>query len=217
MKIALQGTGKMGREVARLAPSRGHSITEIADADICIDFSHPDAVLNHAKQAASHGTDLVIGTTGWEKDQKAVKDLVLSHEMGCVIGSNFSLGVYLFRQILSHAAALIEPYEDYDVAGTEVHHNQKVDSPSGTAIDLARLLKTYMPTKQVDNFASVRCGHIAGTHTVLFDSEADTITLTHQAKNRSGFALGAIMAAEMIHGKKGWWTFEELLTEHSFV
>jgi len=217
MKIALLGTGKMGREVARIAPSRGHMISDVTGAEVCIDFSHPDAVLSHAETAASHGTDLVIGTTGWDQDKEAVQKLVLSHDMGCVFASNFSLGVTLFRQILSQAAALIEPYDHYDAAGIEMHHNQKVDSPSGTAIDLAHLLRAGMPSKSIDDFTSVRCGHIPGTHTIVFDSEADAITLTHQAKNRSGFALGALIAAEMIRGEKGWWTFEELIAKHSFV
>lgn len=219
MKIALFGTGKMGQEVDRVAPSRGHTVTDISHADVCIDFSHPNAVLKHAQKAVDHGLPLVIGTTGWEADEQAVKDLVIAHNLGCVIAPNFSLGVYLFKQILSHAASLIEQFESYDVAGSEIHHNQKVDSPSGTAKDLARLLKMQMPSKNIGDFASVRCGHIAGTHTILFDSEADTITLTHQAKNRSGFALGAVIAAEMIQETTGWWTFEELLKtkEHSFV
>lgn len=207
----------MGKEVERIATARGHSIVDVSEVEVCIDFSHPDAVLKNAQDVVKSGANLVIGTTGWEKDYEAVKNLILSHNCGCVYAPNFSLGVLLYKQALAHAAALIDQYDEYDVAGVETHHNQKVDSPSGTAKSLSELLSQQMPKKDPIEFSSIRCGHIAGTHSVMFDSSADTITFTHEAKNRSGFALGAVMAAEMIQGVKGWWSFDELLKEHSFV
>jgi len=219
MKIYLFGYGKMGKEVERIACARGHEIVDLSDANVCIDFSHPDAVFGNAQKAVKADADLVIGTTSWEKNHEAVKNLVSTNNLGCVYAPNFSLGIYLYKQVLSQAAALINRYDDYDVAGTEIHHNQKVDRPSGTALSLTELLAQMMPKRKLVEFSSVRCGHVAGTHTVMFDSSADTITLTHEAKNRSGFALGAVIAAELIQGTKGWLSFEELLTqkEYSFV
>ncbi len=220
MKIALFGYGKMGKEVERMAPARRHELSGLQEADVAIDFSHPEAVLTNARQAVDAGVPLVIGTTGWEKDFEAVKVVFTSSECGCVYGPNFSLGVHIFSQILAKAASLVALYDLYDVAGLEVHHNQKVDSPSGTAKNLTKIVQHEMPEKAGHlAFSSVRVGDVSGTHTVIFDSAVDTITLTHAAKNRSGFALGAIFAAELIHESSGFWSFEDLIKERecSFV
>jgi 4-hydroxy-tetrahydrodipicolinate reductase len=229
MKIALLGYGKMGRMVEEAALKRGHiisakSIAEITpDADICIDFSHPDAVMNNVKCAASIKKNIVIGTTGWDHIFQQVVDAVQQHQIGMLHSPNFSIGVYLFHLIVEQAAALVNQNDLYDVSGLEVHHSQKQDSPSGTALSLAKLLMSRIQRKtslitQLNgpiqphelHFPSVRCGYHPGTHTITFDSPADTITLSHSARNREGFALGAVMAAEWVQGKKGIYTFKDI-------
>lgn len=225
MKVALMGYGKMGKAVEGIALDRGHEIVDIRQADVCIDFSHPDAVLTHAAQAAQGGSSLVIGTTGWEKDIDEVKKIVEEAKIGCVYSPNFSIGVNLFLQIISYAAGLINQFDQYDVGGYEMHHQEKVDSPSGTAKWIVDRLLSQIDRKERAifdlnegkrasediHFSSLRCGDIAGKHSVLFNSASDTITLTHEAKDRSGFALGAVIAAELVQGKNGWMSLDELL------
>ncbi|NGX57480.1 MAG: 4-hydroxy-tetrahydrodipicolinate reductase [Chlamydiae bacterium] len=223
MKCALMGYGKMGKAVEKIALERGHQIVDIGDAEVCIDFSHPDVVLDHVKKAVASGASLVIGTTGWEEDYDAVREIVDQAQIGCVFSPNFSVGVHLFLQMISYASQLMNQFEEYDVGGFEMHHKEKVDSPSGTAKWIVERLLSHIDRKEsavfdLDqkrgenelHFSSVRCGDIAGTHSVIFNSFADSITLTHEAKNRSGFALGAVIAAERILGRKGWIGFDEL-------
>ncbi len=198
--------------------------SELNGAEVCIDFSRPEAVLGNVKKAVEAGSNLVIGTTGWEKDRPQIEAVINEARIGCVYSPNFSLGVQLFLQIARHAASLIDRYNQYDVSGFEMHHRGKADSPSGTAKAIAECLLKELKRKDKAvyhlgnreaeenelHFSSLRCGQIPGTHSVIFDSFADSITLTHEAKNRSGFALGAVAAAEMIVDKKGFFTFEEL-------
>lgn len=240
LKIALLGYGKMGRLVEAIALERGHLIvarvnthnfaeqfSAVCEADVCIDFTHPDHIIERIDQLIRIGKNLVVGTTGWYDQSDRIKKLIEEHQTGLVYGPNFSIGVSLFLEVVSEAAALINHYPDYDVGGFESHHAHKADSPSGTAKMIAKVLLKEMkrkkkltyelgnqPRKEDEiHFASLRCGSIPGTHTVTFDSESDSITLTHQARNRRGFAEGAIRAAEWIVAHKGMFTFEEMLVK----
>lgn len=206
------GKGKMGREVERIALERGHEIAE-KNVDVWIDFSHPDAVLKHVAKAVAEKKPLILGTTGWNDQIAEVRSLVEKGGIGVCFAPNFSLGVHLFMQIVREAAKLIDPHGIYDVSGSEIHHKEKVDSPSGTAKALAKIVVDSMESrnKKPLEFASTRVGYVPGTHSVIFDSPVDSITLTHQARNRSGFALGAILAAETIGTTKGLIPFEELI------
>ncbi len=232
------GYGKMGQVVDRALHDRHvevvaklntleTSVTEkaIAEADVCIDFSHPDAVLKHIGIACKAGKDLVVGTTGWDDHLDSVKSLVEEAGIGLIYAANFSLGMHLFGWIVKEAARLFGQVEGYDCAGYEIHHSQKGDSPSGSAKWLSETLVEALPDKDkvlyeqpkkmvMPNqlqFSSVRCGKTPGTHTVLFDSRADTIELTHRARNREGFGLGAVMAAHWIVGRKGVFQLDDMI------
>lgn len=226
MKIALIGYGKMGALIDAVASAQGHDIIAkidpksktphisakaINDADVCIDFSRPAAVLSNVKACAALKKNMVIGTTGWEADLPLIKEIVNDSGIGCIHSANFSIGVNLFMNIVAHAAELLNLFDEYDVAGFECHHRQKVDAPSGTAKALIQILRSKMPQKKTCDFSSIRCGSDPGTHTILFDSPADTITLTHQARNRQGFAMGAVAAAEWIVNKHGLFTIQDFL------
>jgi 4-hydroxy-tetrahydrodipicolinate reductase len=211
MKISLIGYGKMGKMIEEEAVLRGHEIVDridpaleekhLSDADVYIDFTHPDTVLSNITTVASWGKNIVVGTTGWHDKIDDITKIVKKNDIGLVYAPNFSLGVNLFMKMISFAANLMKHYPEYDIAGFEAHHNKKVDAPSGTAKELASLFD-----KEID-FSSLRCGNIPGTHSIILDSEADTITLTHQARNRKGFALGAVLAAEWVVDKKGMHKF----------
>lgn len=224
MKIALIGYGKMGKMIESLAKEQNHEIVSIIDpstknsevskeslapADICIEFTHPDAVLNNIRKTLAIGKKVVVGTTGWESKIGEVKQWVDSNNGALFYASNFSIGMHLFMKTLEVASTLFLADNRYDVAGVETHHNQKVDVPSGTAIEIQKVVKKE--SSQTVPFSSVRCGSIPGTHTIYFDSPADTITLTHQAHNRTGFANGALVAANWLQDKQGIFTMEDLL------
>lgn len=211
MKLALLGRGKMGTMVEKAAAVRNHEIVGIQSADVCIDFSHPDVVLANIKMAAELKKNIVVGTTGWYEHLPDIKTLIEVKGTGFLYSPNFSIGIHLFMKIVSRAAELLNSHQEYDVGGCESHHNQKADAPSGTAKALTEILKNYYDKAQNLQFSSIRCGHIPGTHTVLFDSPADSITLTHTARNREGFAQGAVCAAEWLHGKKGFYTLDDML------
>jgi 4-hydroxy-tetrahydrodipicolinate reductase len=218
MKIGLIGYGKTGKMVEKYAQIRGHEIVGIAtskdsldtlqEADVCIDFSHPEATLKNIKHLANLGKNVVIGTTGWYDALEAVDDLVKKSNIGLLYGPNFSIGVQLFNKILFDAAKLLKNHSQYDIAAVEEHHNQKVDAPSGTALKLSKTILDASGKKIA--FSTIRCGSIPGTHTIIFDSPADTLTLSHQARNREGFAEGAVIAAEWLLGKKGIYRFEDI-------
>lgn len=197
MEIALLGLGKMGKILGSL-------VSRVADpksADVLIDFSHPDAVIKHIEMAVSLGKNLVIGTTGWYEHLDQARDLCEKGNIGIIYGPNFSIGVHLMTKLVNYANELTSAFDEYDVAGVEYHHNQKVDAPSGTAKALG------VP------FSSVRVGSIFGTHTVLYDSPEDTLEITLRSKSREGFAKGALKAAEWIQGKKGFYHFDHYLKE----
>lgn len=223
MKIALIGYGKMGRLIEKLAIDQGDTISvkintphwscqELEDADICIDFSHPDSVIKHVKQAAAMRKNIVVGTTGWTKHLDEVKSIVNISGIGLLYSPNFSIGVALFLKLIEDAAQLFDTFEEYDIGGWECHHAEKIDSPSGTAqAMLESLQKKLLQRKKIPQISSLRCGNFPGTHSLIFDSPVDTITVTHQARSREGFARGALSAADWLIGKSGFFTLEDLI------
>jgi 4-hydroxy-tetrahydrodipicolinate reductase len=227
LKIAIIGYGKMGKLVEEAALQKGHSIicridsksnfTEIhknaiSHADVCIDFSKPACVLQNIYQVARSGKNLIMGTTGWYDDLDKVKTIISETKIGFLYSPNFSLGINLFLKIVGEAAKLMHPHMNYDVGGLECHHKHKLDSPSGTAKAIASTLVDNLnrPDVKEVNFSSIRCGSIPGTHSVIFDSLNDSITLTHEARNRKSFAEGALVAAEWLQGKQGFYTIDDL-------
>lgn len=239
MKIALIGFGKMGHMLKETALSRGHEVVLTADpvagdadfrsgdsmevAGKCrelnvqgiIEFTHPSVVVSNISALIPTGIPLVVGTTGWESSLEKVKALVKEHDSAFLYSSNFSIGVNIFYKIIEKAAALMNNFDFYDASSWEMHHNQKHDSPSGTALEIAKRVVAGLDRKnnivfgnfdgkpQPEDFqvSSVRLGSVPGTHTVAFDSQADTIELTHRARSRAGFALGAVTALEWLINK----------------
>lgn len=223
MKIALLGYGKMGKLIEQLALDHGYEIgaalsrlqnvKDIHDADVCIDFSNASCVLDNVKLCCEAGKSLVIGTTGWEADFESVEALIEKASIGVIYASNFSLGINLFTHLVREAAVLFDPFKAYGVAGNEVHHKHKVDAPSGTAKALASVVVKNMARQKSLTFTSARCGEVPGTHSVSFSSPVDTITLTHEAHNRQGFAEGALIAAKWLQGKRGLYTIDDMMSD----
>lgn len=182
----------------------GLDLKGIAKADIAIDFTSREVVLKNIEAVAKLGKNLVVGTTGWFDQMGTVKKLVAKHKIGLLYSPNFSIGANIFFKIIENASKLFAKFPDYDVYGLEIHHKAKLDNPSGTALKIVDKVKGL-------NFTSIRAGRNPGFHEVTFDSPADGITLSHQAYNRSGFAKGALVAAEFIKNKKGIYKFEEIL------
>lgn len=219
MKIGLIGYGKMGRAVERAAREKGHDIigclrrkdrdfSLLKEADVWIDFTVSEAVWDTIQACAFFKKNLVIGTTGWETHLTKASQLAHEIPFGLLAASNFSIGVYLLKRILQNGAELFKSF-DYDVAGIEMHHSQKIDAPSGTARELSQLLSESLG-REVP-FSSVRCGSLMGTHGVIFNSPDDTIEITHRASGRMGFARGAIASAEWLNGKVGYYTFDDFI------
>jgi 4-hydroxy-tetrahydrodipicolinate reductase len=229
MKIALLGYGKMGRLVETIAlregwevgpkldiqdnaGGRGITSASMAGVDVAIEFSQPEAVLANIEAAARAGVNMVVGTTGWAGERLRVERIVEDSGIGLVYGSNFSLGMNLFFEIVSHAARVVGMLPQYDAYLHEEHHRAKKDAPSGTALSLLDIIRPHIgnPNPSVTN---VRAGHIPGTHVIGFDSEADTIVLEHRARSRQGFAEGAVLAARWIAGKRGLHDFRQIFRE----
>lgn len=236
MKIALIGYGKMGKTIERIARERGHEIVSIIDADnvedfaspafrsaeVAIEFTAPQVAVANYRRAWAAGVPVVSGTTGWTEQLPALKEEIARGGHTLFWSSNFSLGVNVFMAVNKYLATLMNGFPQYDVEMTEVHHTQKLDAPSGTAITLAEdiLEKLDRKTAWVKETAgapgelaikSVREGQVPGIHTVCYDSAVDSITITHDAKSRDGFALGAVVAAEFTVGKKGLLGMGDLL------
>lgn len=203
----------------------GLTAESLKDVDVCIDFSVPEATMNNVKAVAACRKNIVVGTTGWYNQLKEIQRIVKAGKIGLLYSPNFSLGMNIFLHILADAAEYFSSLPDYDVAIHEIHHRRKVDSPSGTALALGNLIlqhnlrKTEMlqesPRKQIGedqlHVTSTRVGSIAGRHAVMFDSEADTIELIHTAKNRTGFAIGALLAAKWLRSRKGIFTMKDVV------
>ena len=227
MKIAVVGYGKMGRIIETIAEARGIEVALKLDEfnnakyegitaenfkgiDVAIDFSIPAAAVQNIQRIASLGVNLVVGTTGWQDQMEHVRNVVAGRGIGMVWSPNYSVGVNAFFRIVAEAAKLLSHETDYEAWGWEIHHAGKKDAPSGTMIKLLDEMKKAGYCRNI-NVASNRAGYIGGTHEIGFDAPADTITLRHTARNRDGFALGAVKAAEWIQGKKGFYEFSDIL------
>lgn len=219
IKIALIGYGKMGREIDALCHDSEVfevisvsfkkiddklDLKGIAEADVAIDFTSKDVVVKNMEAVAKLGKNLVVGTTGWYGDMETVKKIIEKYQIGLIYSPNFSIGANIFFKMVDFSAKLFSKFPDYDVYGLEIHHKAKLDSPSGTALKIASKVPGL-------NFSSIRSGRNPGFHEVVFDSGADSITMSHQAHNRSGFAKGALVAAEFIKNKKGVYTFDDVI------
>lgn len=236
MKIILSGYGKMNREVEKIATSRGHEIVGRFDnekdwqgldnkkiqADLVIDFSQPDVAIDNFTRCFKAGLPVVTGTTGWNEDLAKIKKLCLENNYAFFYSPNFSLGVNVFFHVNRQLAKIMDGMANYSVSIEESHHAQKLDAPSGTALkavnDIIENSKRFVKwtnENSNDNSAIVvhseRIGEVPGTHEVIWESEADRLVLQHEAKNRSGFAFGAVLAAEFLQGKTGVYTMDNLL------
>lgn len=216
MKLLLFGYGNMGRMIEKCAAQTGHEILGritrtnpvepeiLENSDVCIDFSHHQCLVKHIKIACQYKKPLVIGTTGWDYALQEIKNLILTQENAAVFSPNFSIGVAIFSKLVEKAGRLTSML-GYEAVGIEHHHSRKQDAPSGTAISLSKSFGRPI------TFSSLRCGHHPGKHTIVLDSENDSIILTHEARNRDSFAQGALQAAEWIINKKGWFTLDDML------
>jgi 4-hydroxy-tetrahydrodipicolinate reductase len=222
MKLAIIGYGKMGRMIGQLAPEYGftlHAALDVNDhlskakgADVAIEFSTPSSVAGNVERLAALGIPTVVGTTGWQEHLEALTKVIEKHETALVWSPNFSVGVNVFFRVIQEAAKLLANDAEYSAWAWEIHHDTKMDAPSGTLIKLVQEMKDAGYGRPID-VSSNRAGRHPGTHEIGFDSAADTITLRHTARNREGFARGALKAAQWIPGKKGVFRFEEVLFE----
>ena len=228
MKLALIGYGAMGQLLERLAPAQGHEIAltltshdagrnpdevvaELRGCDVAVDFSVAAAVRKNIEACMLAEVALVEGTTGWKLNADELRGIVSAADGALVYGANFSVGVQLFYRISTAAAELFRNLEAYDGFIEEAHHKRKRDAPSGTALQLGKIVAEHLGHEVP--ISSTRAGHIPGTHRVGFDSSADQITLEHVARSREGFAAGALMAAQWIVGRKGLFEFSEVFDE----
>ena len=229
MKVAIIGYGKMGKLVEALAVREGWDVgprldlaenrdgsgitrPSMSGVDVAVDFSQPDAVPRNIEAGARAGVHMVVGTTGWGAHLNQARQVVLESGIGLVHGSNFSVGMNLFFEIAAEAARIVGKVPQYDAFLSEAHHRAKRDAPSGTALNLLDLVRPFLPGRE-PGIAVTRAGHIPGIHVLGFDSEADTITLQHCARNRQGLAEGAILAARWIAGRQGFYDFRAVFRE----
>lgn len=242
MNIAIIGYGNMGKELEQVAAEKKIKVVKIIteaenyqalainknnlkNVDVCIEFTNPTAVWDNIEAVANCEKNIVVGTTGWYNKVPDVHKLVKSKKIGLLYCPNFSLGINIFSQIINNASYLFNKFDAYDVMVSEIHHKNKVDSPSGTALTLGNIILQNIKRKneilhetshakikpEQLHITSTRVGSLIGKHTVFFDSDADTIEISHTAKNRRGFALGALLAAEWLIGKKGVFTMKDVM------
>lgn len=235
MKIALIGYGKMGHAIERVAQARGHEVCAIIDlhnpeafrseafrsADVAIEFTTPRTAVENIRKAWAQGVPVVCGTTGWYEELPLLVEEAEQTGNGLFAASNFSIGVNLFFSLNKRLAELTEGHPQYKAEMTEIHHIHKIDAPSGTAVTLAEGMRAASGRRDVTGedvhivngipVTSVREGEVPGTHIVRYESEDDVIEIRHEAKGREGFALGAVVAAEYMCGKKGFRTMNDLL------
>lgn len=236
MKIALIGYGKMGKAIEEIAIQRGHEIVlkidehnlndytkeNIKKADVAIEFTGPQTAFDNVKKAIEYGTPVVCGSTGWLERLDEIKKFCTDRKGSFLYASNFSVGVNIFFEVNKRLASLMAPHTDYEVSVAEIHHTQKKDAPSGTAITIADQILEIMPRKKnwvnhisdnVDDLEilSERVDPAPGTHKVKYSSAIDDIEIIHTAHSRKGFALGAVLGAEFIHDKKGLFSMKEVL------
>lgn len=243
MRLLLLGYGRMGELVAEVAKERGHEymivdpknpkavaqkLTESSrkNADVAIDFSTPEAAVKNIEQAAALKLPIVVGTTGWSESLPKVEKVVKSKGAALMFGANFSIGMNLTFQLAGIAAEKFSKFPEYDVGGFEIHHRQKHDIPSGTALRMAEIVtKNSKKRKKVQtrlegklgasetHFSGLRVGYDPGMHMLVFDSPVDSVELIHRTRSRKEFAYGAVRAAEWLKGKKGIFRFEENFEE----
>lgn len=236
MNIVLIGYGRMGHEIEEIAVKRGHIIKLTVDLgnksdlnpdnlkgiDAAIEFSSPEAAFGNIERCLKNRIPVVSGTTGWLRDYEKAVELCMANSTSFIHSSNFSIGVTLLFRLNSDLAKHMEQYENYSVSIEEIHHTKKLDAPSGTAITLADGIKSQnkgykgwcFENEKAENMVpvrSIREGTVPGTHTVVWDSDIDTLSLKHEAKNRKGFALGAVVAAEFISSRKGVFRMSDVL------
>jgi len=230
MKFALLGYGRMGKAIEKIALERGHQIVckidkdhqegKLEEAEAAIIFSVPDAAVENMNLALSHSVPVVCGTTGWLEDYDQVVQNTQKNNTAFLYASNFSVGVNLFFKLNKIFSQIMQKHQEYNTSLEEIHHIHKLDAPSGTAITLAEDIienSDYSQWKLDENgpetlsISSIRKGEVPGTHRVSYQSPIDNITIEHKAHNREGFALGAVVAAEWIVGKKGIYKMEDVL------
>ena len=230
MKIALFGYGKMGKTIEQIALQKGHTIVlktsgkssleKIIEADIAIDFSTPKAAASNIKFCLERQIPIVCGTTGWLDNYNEIINFCNKCNGAFIYASNFSIGVNIFFQMNEYLAKLMKPWKEYQVSLEEIHHTEKLDTPSGTAITLAEDIIKNSDNKSWNlkkakkkniMITSKRVTNVKGTHTINYQSEIDTISIQHEAHSREGFALGALIAAEWLIGKKGIFSMKDVL------
>lgn len=234
MNILIIGYGKMGHQIEEISTQRGHKIVDIIDIDdnfekvdnkaidVAIEFTEPNSAINNFMECFKRNIPLVSGTTGWYDNLPTIKEKVINEKQTFLYSSNFSIGVYLFRKLNIYLAKMMDKYPSYLPSVTEIHHIHKKDAPSGTAITIANdLLSNYhnisswkqdiKGDEKIMPVNSIRKGEEFGTHIVSYDSLCDVIEIKHKALNRKGLASGAVMGAEFIKDKKGFFTMEDLM------
>ena len=217
MKIAILGYGKMGQAIERIALQRGHEIilktnsqnpadtADFSAVEVAIDFSTPDTAFSNISSALTQGIPVISGTTAWLEKQTEAEQLAMENNTAFLYASNFSIGVNLFFELNKKLAQLMSNHEQYQASMKEVHHIHKLDAPSGTAISLAEDMQGEI------HIESERTGEVSGTHIITYQSGIDSIEIKHEAHNRQGFALGAVLAAEWIKDKKGVFSMSDML------
>lgn len=235
MNILLIGYGKMGKMIEDIALLRNHNIAYVIDKEedwnnldvkeinVAIDFSSPYTVVDNIVACFNRNIPIVVGTTGWYGRLNEFRDLANQEQKGLFVASNFSIGMSIFNKINEQLAILMNAQPSYDVSIEEIHHVHKLDAPSGTAITLAETIIDNLDRKtnwelncedeksNIINVTAQRIGEVSGTHSVTYSSEVDDIIITHQAHNRKGFALGAVLAAEFMKGKTGFYGMKDLI------
>lgn len=239
MKLAIIGYGKMGHEIAKIAQERGHTIDLVIDAentadlnannlsgiDVAIEFSSPDAAFNNILTCLRENTPVVSGTTGWLHRWDEVEKVCAEQSGAFFYASNFSIGVNILFAVNSKLSEIMNGFPQYNVSLEEIHHIHKLDAPSGTAITLAEQITDRLDSKESwtlekghdrkIHIDAKREGEVNGYHSVIYDSEVDTISISHNAKSRKGFATGAVLAAEYLEGKQGMYSMKEMLNLQS--
>ena len=220
MKITIIGYGKMGKEIEKVLLKRGHEIAGIIDNEdqlkelknsdnFCIDFTAPDALKNNYEMIADKFNGAIVGTTGWNDISEKVINTFKSKSKPFVYASNFSVGVNVFFDLVERGSELLSKLKDYDPYILEMHHKEKKDSPSGTAVTTKEIINKFYNNDI--SIASIRSGNIKGIHEAGFESQIDKISIKHEAYSREGFALGAVLAAEWLEASPGIYNFRELL------
>jgi len=237
MRIVLFGYGKMGKEIEKIALQRGHEIVgivnranpkeklELKNVDAVIEFTAPDLAESHIRFCLENNLNVVVGTTGWYTKLDALTDLCKTKHGAFLHATNFSIGVNIFFAINKYLAKIMNQFPEYKASVTEIHHTQKLDSPSGTGISIAEQIidhhntyqnwenvkKSQIPNNTTLSIESLRLPDVPGTHEVKYESEIDTIEMKHTAHSRKGFALGSVLAAEWLQNKKGVFTMNDVL------